>query len=90
MVAVGGWWSPLVVVMTGIALFGCVGGSPQPVSLAELATAQDAYDGSSVIVEGSVQTYDQPHHYWIEDIEQHRVELFPMSWSRTWSVNGSA
>ena len=69
----------MIAVIISITLFGCAGGSPQPqpVSLAELATAQDAYDGSRVIAEGTVQTYDQPRHYWIEDTEQHRVELFP-------------
>lgn len=65
--------------MAGLMLFGCAGGSPQPqaVSLAELATAHDAHDGSFVIAEGTVRTYDQPRHWWIEDAEQHRVELFP-------------
>lgn len=24
-----------------------------------------------------MQTYDQPRHDWIEDVEQHRLELFP-------------
>lgn len=72
-------WSPLVVAIVGIALLGCAGGPPQPqtVSLAELIAEQDAYDASTVIAEGTVQTYDQPRHYWIEDAEQHRVELFP-------------
>lgn len=67
----------MVVAIVGIAVLGCTGDSVEQVSLAELVAEQDAYDGSLVIAEGTVQTYDQPRHYWIEDIEHHRVELFP-------------
>jgi hypothetical protein len=71
--------SLMVVAVVGSALFGCGGGPSQPqvVSLAELVAEQDAHDGSTVIAEGVVQTFDEPRHYWIEDAEQHRVELFP-------------
>ncbi len=67
----------MVVAIVGIGVFGCTGGSVEHVSLAELVAEQDAYHGSLVSAEGNVQTYDQPRHYWIEDIRQHRVELFP-------------
>lgn len=68
-----------LVLFAGIALLGCAGGSspPQAVPLADLVVEQDVYDGSMVIVEGTVQTHDQPRHSWIEDAEQHRVEVFP-------------
>lgn len=67
-----------LVFFAGIALLGCAGGTtpPQAVSLADLVAEQDVYDGSVVIVEGTVQTHDQPRHSWIEDAEQHRVEVF--------------
>lgn len=57
----------------------CAGGSTEPraVTLEELVTEQDAHDGATVVVDGIVDTYDQPRHYWIEDAAQHRVELFP-------------
>lgn len=78
----GGWplrtWLSIFVGVTSIALLGCAGDpSPQVVSLADLVAEPDAYDGSTVIAEGAVQTHDQPRHYWIEDTDQHRVELFP-------------
>lgn len=71
-------WSVLVVVL-GVPALGCAGGETEPrnVSLAELVAEHEAHDGSLVTVEGTVQTYDQPRHYWIEDADQHRVELFP-------------
>jgi hypothetical protein len=71
---------PTIVVTTAvIALLGCSGGpqQTQAVTLAALVAEHDVYDGSTVIVEGVVQSYDQPRHVWIEDAEQHRVELFP-------------
>ena len=70
--------SEVVVALASIALLGCAGDSaPQVVSLADLVGEQDVYDGSTVSAEGTVQTHDQPRHYWIEDAQQHRVELFP-------------
>lgn len=74
----GRTWMSVFVAVASIALPGCAGDRPpQVVSLAQLVTEQDAYDGSTVIAEGTVQTHDQPRHYWIEDADQHRVELFP-------------
>lgn len=72
-------WVVLVVMVAGLVALGCAGGASEPraVSLAELVREQDAHDGATVIAEGTVQTYDEPRHYWIEDAEQHRVELFP-------------
>lgn len=50
---------------------------PRTVTLADLVVDQELHDGSVVTTEGIVRTYDEPRHYWIEDAEQHRVELFP-------------
>ena len=74
----GRMWLWLVVGFASIAPLGCADRSPaEVVSLADLVAEQDAYDGSTVIVEGTVQTRDEPRHFWIEDAGQHRVELFP-------------
>jgi hypothetical protein len=75
----GAHWLVLLLAVVGVGVLGCAGDGSEPrvVTLAELVAEQDAYDGSTVIVEGTVRTYDQPRHYWIEDVEQHRVELFP-------------
>ena len=71
-------WLWLVVGFASIAPLGCADRSPaEVVSLADLVAEQDAYDGSTVIVEGTVQARDEPRHFWIEDAGQHRVELFP-------------
>ncbi|TVP70664.1 MAG: glucose-inhibited division protein B [Nitriliruptor sp.] len=50
---------------------------PEPVTLAELVAEEARLDGTVVLVEGTVRTYDDPPHSWIEDPEHHRVELFP-------------
>ena len=74
----GRMWLWLVVGFASIAPLGCADRSPaEVVSLADLVAEQDAYDGSTVIVEGTVQARDEPRHFWIEDAGQHRVELFP-------------
>lgn len=69
----------LLLAVVGAGVVGCTGSPSEPrvVTLAELVADQDAYDDSTVIVEGTVRTYDQPRHFWIEDEDQHRVELFP-------------
>ena len=64
----------------GLVLAACAsadGGEPRPVTLAELVAEQDRHDGTRVVVRGTVNTFDDPRHYWIEDVEQHRVELVP-------------
>jgi hypothetical protein len=50
---------------------------PTDVALVELVEDQEGYDGEVVTVEGVVRTYDSPRHHWIEDVDQHRVELEP-------------
>lgn len=73
--------SAAVGLLAAVALLvaGCTPGDadPQVVSLADLVADHDAYDGTTVIAEGIVQSFDDPPHSWIEDVEQHRVELFP-------------
>ncbi len=74
----------LVAVVAGVALLGgCFGGggAPQPtrVELVQLVEEQTDRDGQVVTASGTVRTYDEPRHYWIEDADQHRVELVPES-----------
>ncbi len=73
--------STVISALAAVALLGIGGCQPEPVAvtLEELADAQDVYDGQNVIAEGLVQTFDDPRHFWIEDPQQHRVELLPMS-----------
>jgi hypothetical protein len=66
--------------LTAAVLAGCGGStssSPSPVTLAELVEDQQGFDGDLVTVEGTVRSYDAPLHHWIEDADQHRVELEP-------------
>jgi hypothetical protein len=66
--------------LTAAVLAGCGGATPTTptsVTLAELVEDQHGYDGDLVTVEGTVRSYDAPLHHWIEDVDQHRVELEP-------------
>lgn len=47
------------------------------VSLATLATQEDAYKGKLVRTRGVVRTFEPPRHYWIEDDHPNRVALEP-------------
>ncbi len=65
-------------IMLMLALVGC-GGDPgtSEVPLAVLAGNAEVHDGSRVITEGVVNAFEEPLHYWIEDEDLNRVELFP-------------
>ena len=52
-------------------------GSDAEVSLQVLADYQDGYDGRTVVTEGTVRTFDDPRHYWIEDDDLNRVAISP-------------
>lgn len=58
------------------ALVGC-GGGPPPVAttLSALKAAQDDFDGRRVIVSGTLRSFDDPEHYWIENSALDRVAL---------------
>ena len=45
------------------------------VSLAALVAAQQDFDGRQVIVNGTLHTFDEPRHYWIENDKPDRVAL---------------
>jgi hypothetical protein len=50
---------------------------PQEVTLAELVAEQEAWDGREVVTTGTVRTFDDPPHGWVEDEAGNRVELVP-------------
>jgi hypothetical protein len=58
----------------GIALAGC-SGEPRPVGLALLATQPLDWDGVEVSVSGTLRSYSEPRHYWIEENGRHRVAI---------------
>ncbi len=61
-----------------LALVACGSpGVPTDVELRVLASEQEAWDGRLVHVEGTLRTFEEPRHYWVEDAELHRVELVP-------------
>ncbi|MGJ7456332.1 hypothetical protein [Halomonas sp. RA08-2] len=66
------------ILLMALALAGC-GGDPRSseVTLAVLAGNAEAHDGSRVVTEGVVRHFEEPLHYWIEDEDLNRVELFP-------------
>jgi hypothetical protein len=68
-----------MLVATVLVVAGCGVGTDTPVSatLADLTTDTDRYEGRIVTTQGVVRTFDQPRHYWIEDVDLHRVELVP-------------
>lgn len=47
------------------------------VTLAVLTTSPTDYDDSRVITSGVVRCFEEPLHYWIEDDDLNRVEIFP-------------
>ncbi len=66
---------PFLVVLL---LSGC-SGEPDTaeVPLPVLANEPAAHDGNRVATQGRVRHFDDPLHYWIEDEDLHRVEIFP-------------
>ena len=65
---------PLLVVL----LSGCSGElDAAEVPLPVLANEPAAHDGSRIVTQGVVRHFDDPLHYWIEDEDLHRVEIFP-------------
>ncbi|PAU78964.1 glucose-inhibited division protein B [Halomonas salipaludis] len=70
--------SPLAAVLLVVLfLSGCGSDSDSQVPLYVLASEGDAYDGERVVTQGVVRRFEDPLHYWIEDQDLNRVELFP-------------
>ncbi len=47
------------------------------VPLPVLANNPAAHDDTRVATQGVVRRFEDPLHYWIEDADLHRVEIFP-------------
>jgi len=61
-----------------LSLVGCSDGQGvAEVPLPVLAEQPAAHDDSRVATQGVVRHFDDPLHYWIEDEDLHRVEIFP-------------
>lgn len=67
-----------LMLLAGLALVGCGGNEKvHEVPLAMLTKSSAAYDDSQVVTRGVVRRFEDPLHYWIEDDELNRVEIFP-------------
>lgn len=47
------------------------------VTLSVLAANPASHDGATVATEGVVRHFEEPLHYWVEDQDLNRVEIFP-------------
>ncbi|MBS9402225.1 glucose-inhibited division protein B [Halomonas sp. TRM85114] len=64
--------------LAGVLLMGCGGEAPvTEVPLSVLANNPAAHDDSRVATRGVVRHFEDPLHYWIEDEDLNRVEIFP-------------
>ena len=61
--------------LVAAALTACLPREATEVTLAQLAAFQSDYDGRRVITGGTLRTFPDPRHYWIEDGDLNRVEL---------------
>ncbi|MBA2778496.1 hypothetical protein [Billgrantia kenyensis] len=68
--------------VVGLALLALTACADEPsdareVSLAVLVNQAEELDGTLVATQGVVRRFEDPLHYWIEDDDLHRVEIFP-------------
>ena len=62
----------LMVMLLGV---GCDDAEPVATNLAALSAFQQDFNGRHVIVSGTLRTFDNPRHYWIENEALNRVAL---------------
>jgi hypothetical protein len=69
---------PLLAVLL-LALTACDGAPPAPTvtTPAALVRSAEQFEGRRVTVEGTLRSWDDPLHYWIEDAAPHRIALEP-------------
>ncbi|MBA6411795.1 glucose-inhibited division protein B [Parahaliea sp. F7430] len=68
----------IAIVLLASFLLACDGQTKaKQVSLSVLVASQSDYDDSQVITTGVVRRFEEPLHYWIEDEDLNRVEVFP-------------
>ncbi|SEM08369.1 hypothetical protein [Halomonas daqiaonensis] len=64
--------------LAGLLLVGCDGEAPvTEAPLPVLVNNPEAHDDSRVATQGVVRHFEEPLHYWIEDEDLNRVEIFP-------------
>ena len=47
------------------------------VPIAKLVAEPERFHGHVLVVEGTVQRFDDPLHHWVEDAQQNRVGIIP-------------
>lgn len=65
----------LIAFATTLLLVGCSESAPVKTTLSALSQVQKDFDGRSVMVSGTLRTFDKPRHYWIENAALDRVAL---------------
>ncbi|MGM0536218.1 MAG: hypothetical protein ACQEUN_00400 [Pseudomonadota bacterium] len=69
---------PAATLLAGLLLLGCGGEAPPTeVTLPVLVNNPEAHDDSRVVTRGLVRRFEDPLHYWVEDEDLNRVEIFP-------------
>ncbi len=58
-----------------LILAACADPAPLVTDLVALSEAQKDFDGREVVVRGTLRTFDQPRHYWIENASLDRVAV---------------
>lgn len=58
-------------------LTACGAGKPTETSLSALAAASKDFSKRHVLVTGTLRTFNDPRHYWIEDDRLNRVAITP-------------
>lgn len=76
------WRKPMHQAAAGLALLMLTACSPpsdgvREATLAVLVQQAEQFDGARVATEGRVRHFETPLHYWIEDEDLNRVEVFP-------------
>ncbi len=66
---------PVAGVLLLALLVGCGESPPVRTSLSALAEAQKDFNGRHVVVSGTLRTFAEPRHYWIENESLDRVAL---------------
>lgn len=67
-----------LMLLVGLVLAACGGNEKtNEVPLAMLTKSSASYDDSQVVTSGVVRRFEDPLHYWIEDADLNRVEIFP-------------
>lgn len=72
------WRAGLIAGASLLLLVACGGDDGEAeVTLSVLAANPASHDGATVATQGTVRHFDEPLHYWIEDEDLNRVEIFP-------------